>query len=101
MNLRPINPPFPLFFARCVRCGYEGSSLSLATGDAPFTYVCFSCQPDDVREVVRLATNAAAIDARRYMPEQLAMARRYLGIKRPYKAPSDPSWAGCEVEGRS
>ena len=97
--MKPINPPLPLFFAPCARCGASGHSLDMATGSEPFTYVCFACQSDGTREEVRLAANAFVATARKQNPSLVARARSALGLQRPRNVDSsDPSWAGCGVQ---
>ena len=96
--MRPINPPLPLFYAPCVKCGTKGNSLSMAAGDKPFTYVCFACQDDATREAVRAHSNEYVRHLARENPALVAFARRELGLRRPSRTPYSASWEGCGVE---
>lgn len=97
--MKPINPVLPLFYAPCSKCGHQGNSHSMATGGAPFTYVCFACQDDATREAVRLNTNEQIRRFAREQPAWVAFARCSLGIERPRHTPPSPDWVGCRVEG--
>lgn len=93
--MSPINPVLPFFEAHCWLCEGRTNSLSGATGDAPFTYICCNCQDDATREAVRLNTNTQMIKFAREQPSWVATARRALGIHRPLRTPYDLSWEGC------
>jgi hypothetical protein len=96
--MRPIEQPYPLFTAPCVRCGRHGHSLNMACGDEPYTFVGFECQDDATREAVRLHSNKSTEEALKDRPLVVANARVRLGIRRPAKVPYDLSWSGCDVE---
>lgn len=57
--MKPVYPLFPVFKALCCKCGRETDSTVAATGDEPFTFVCWGCQNDATREAVRLTFDAA------------------------------------------
>ena len=59
------NPYRQYFTAACCRCSGRCYSDSAATGEAPFTYVCFQCQTEAQRDEVRAANFVAwhALDA--------------------------------------
>ena len=96
--MEPINPVLPLFYAHCHVCGYHGNSTHMATGDKPFTYVCFAHQDDATREAVRLNTSKQFLRFMHEQPGLVATARRSLGIRRPRRTPYTADWAGCGVD---
>ena len=90
--MKPINPAFPFFWARCGRCGAQGHSLNMAADPMPFSFVCFGCQDDATREEVRLHANAQVVRFSREQPSWVADARKALGFDVPPGRSDDPSW---------
>lgn len=90
--MKPINPVFPMFYARCSCCGTEGHSLNMAATTEPWKYVCFYCQDDATREAVRLNTNAQVRRFEREQPSWVAYARKCLNLPVPFGKADDPSW---------
>lgn len=77
--MKPINPVFPFFWTRCYVCGGIGHSLNMAVTEKPWTYICFNCQPHEVRETIRLNTLEQIRLCSIHNPSWVDQARQTLG----------------------